>query len=273
MGLKVSASVVLYKNNFEVCRTIDCLLNSKLEIKIFLVDNSPTNALEELLSSYTSLNEVEYIYNNENLGFGAAHNIAIRKALALSNYHLVVNPDIFFGEDVIERLYYHMESNAEIGSMMPKILYPDNSIQYVAKLIPSPIDLFGRRFLPKVLLKNSNRRFQLEMSGYDKVFEAPYLSGCFMFLRNRALEKVGLFDERFFMYPEDIDLTRRIHKYYKTICYPLVSVYHEHGKGSYKSFKMLWIHSINMIKYFNKWGWVFDTERRQINKKILIQFR
>jgi len=273
MEVKVSVSIVLYKNNFEVCRTLDCLVNSKIKLKIFLVDNSPTNELEELLSSYISLNEVEYIYNNENLGFGAAHNIAIRKALALSNYHLVVNPDIFFQEDVIEILFNYMESNNEIGAIMPKILYPDNTIQYVAKLIPSPLDLLGRRFLPSFILRKRNSRFQLEMSGYDKVFEAPYLSGCFMFLRNRALEKVGLFDERFFMYPEDIDLTRRIHKKFKTFFFPGTFVYHEHGRGSYKNLKMLIVHISNIIKYFNKWGWLIDTDRRNINKKVLNQFK
>jgi hypothetical protein len=90
-----------------------------------------------------------------------------------------------------------------------------------------------------------------------------------MLLRTEALEKVGLFDERFFMYPEDIDLTRRIHRHYATCFYPDVSVIHAHTQGSYKNRKLLWIHLINMAKYFNKWGWLCDSERRKINAETL----
>jgi GT2 family glycosyltransferase len=75
------------------------------------------------------------------------------------------------------------------------------------------------------------------------------------------------------MYPEDIDLTRRIHQYYKTMFYPYVSIIHEHGQGSYKSLKLLWIHISNMVKYFNKWGWFFDVDRKRINKKVLSQLK
>jgi GT2 family glycosyltransferase len=99
----------------------------------------------------------------------------------------------------------------------------------------------------------------------------PYLSGCFMFFRCSALKEVGLFDERFFMYPEDIDLTRRMHKRYKTVFYPHVQVYHEHAKSSFKSLRMFAIHLYNIVKYFNKWGWLFDSERKKINKAVLCQ--
>ena len=99
----------------------------------------------------------------------------------------------------------------------------------------------------------------------------PYLSGCFMLLRTSTLEDVGLFDERFFLYPEDIDLTRRIHKKYKTLFYPYVSVIHEYGRGSYKSMKLLYFHIVNMCRYFNKWGWFFDKERKEINARCIAE--
>lgn len=90
-----------------------------------------------------------------------------------------------------------------------------------------------------------------------------------MFLRTNILKKVGLFDEKFFMYLEDTDLTRRIHKVAKTIYFPYVHIYHEYGKGSYKNFKLLYYHIDSAIKYFNKWGWFFDKERDFINKTTL----
>lgn len=101
------------------------------------------------------------------------------------------------------------------------------------------------------------------------MMNVPYLSGCFMFLRVSVLKEVGLFDERYFMYLEDTDLSRRIHKKYKTIYYPFVHIIHEYSKGSYKNIKLLIYHIHSAIKYFNKWGWIFDKERREINTKVL----
>ena len=75
-----------------------------------------------------------------------------------------------------------------------------------------------------------------------------------MFLRCDSLRKVGLFDPRYFMYPEDIDLTRRINQHYRTVMYPAVEITHNHAQGSYHSTRLLWIHITNMIKYFIKWG-------------------
>ena len=93
----------------------------------------------------------------------------------------------------------------------------------------------------------------------------PYLTGCFMFLRLSALEQVGLFDERYFMYPEDIDLTRRLHTRFLTLYYPYATVIHDHERASYKNLKMLMIHIVNLCRYFNKWGWIFDAERDRFN--------
>jgi GT2 family glycosyltransferase len=114
-----------------------------------------------------------------------------------------------------------------------------------------------------------NARYEMHASGYDKQMNVPYLSGCFMLLRTQAAAEVGLFDERYFMYPEDMDLTRRIHRRYQTIYYPEVSIVHEHSKASYKSLKMFGIHAINMCRYFNKWGWFVDAERERFNRAAI----
>ena len=94
-----------------------------------------------------------------------------------------------------------------------------------------------------------------------------------MFFRISVLQQIGLFDERFFMYPEDIDITRRIHEKYKTIFYPDVSIIHATAAASRSNAKMLKIHIINIIKYFNKWGWFFDSKRRRINKQVLKELK
>jgi GT2 family glycosyltransferase len=90
-----------------------------------------------------------------------------------------------------------------------------------------------------------------------------------MFLRTEAVLEAHLFDERYFMYPEDIDLTRTIHRNWLTIYYPAVTIVHNHAKGSYHSFHLLWIHIVNMCRYFNKWGWFFDPERKEYNRRLM----
>lgn len=268
----VSASIVLYKSSTETRKSILDFLNTNLLVQLFLVDNSPTSQLENELADLLIDKRVTYIFNNKNLGYGAGHNVAIRQILNISTYHLVLNPDVSFEKGTIEKLVDFAEKNTGIGLLTPKVLYPNGTVQHVCKLLPTPFDLLFRRFLPISFTKKRMEIFELHKSGYDRIFQAPYIHGCFMFIRTAALKKVGLFDERFFMYPEDIDLTRRIHQHYKTVFYPEVEIVHTHARESYKTFKLLYIHIINMIKYFNKWGWFFDDERKRVNKKILKQF-
>ena len=87
-----------------------------------------------------------------------------------------------------------------------------------------------------------------------------------MFMRTQAALQAHLFDERYFLYPEDVDLTRTIHRDWLTIYWPAVTIVHHHAKGSYRSWRLLWVHIVNMCRYFNKWGWFFDRERRLFNK-------
>jgi len=268
----INVSIVLFKNDQDlVKKAIDSCVDSILINRIYLIDNSPT----DILSCLASLNSrIEYIFNSANLGFGKAHNIALKRSIEENiPYHLVLNPDVYFKGGVLEELYNFMENNPDVGLVMPKVLYPDGTLQYLCKLLPTPLDLFGRRFLNfgpfKKIVEKRNEIYELRFTGYDKIMEVPYLSGCFMFIRTEVLKKVGLFDERFFMYLEDTDLSRRIHRVAKTVYYPYVYIYHEYGKGSYKSLKLLYYHIKSAIKYFNKYGWFFDKEREEINRKIL----
>jgi GT2 family glycosyltransferase len=260
-----TASIVLYKNDASINLTIDNFLSLNRPSHLYLIDNSPTAELSYLAKN----SKVSYIFNNANLGFGAGHNIAIRESISKSKYHLILNPDVEFNPDTIQSLFNFMEINEDVGHVMPKIYYPNGEIQFVCKLLPSPFDLIFKRFLPNKLFQNRFNRYQLKFTGYNQMMDVPYLSGCFMFLRCSSLKEIGLFDERFFMYPEDIDLTRRMHKKFRTVFYPNVSIIHKHEAGSYKSPKLLFIHMVNMIRYFNKWGWVFDKERKLVNRSIL----
>ena len=243
----INASVVTYNTPVEEVERIQSLLHaSPLVGRVTVIDNTVNNR-----------------------GYGAAHNIAIRQSIEEGvRYHLVVNSDVYFDPAVLAELCRFMDSRPEVAHVMPRVTYPDGSLQYLCKLLPTPFDLFGRRFLPEALTRRHNERYELRRTGYDKLMNVPYLSGCFMLLRTDALKEVGLFDERFFLYPEDIDLTRRLHRRYQTMYYPYCTIVHDHRRASYKSLRMTWVHIVNMCKYFNKWGWVCDSERRRFNKEV-----
>jgi len=263
--MSLNVSIVLYHHSVpQIAPLVTVLRESNLVSQIYLIDNSD--------SGYTGFEALDavYIKNNRNTGYGSAHNIAIRQSIAShTDYHLVVNPDIMFESGAISEILDFLNKNTEIGHLMPRVCYPTGEIQYLCKLLPTPFDLIFRRFLPAEWTQKRRDYFELRASGYSRIMDVPYLSGCFMFLRVKVLEEVGLFDERFFMYPEDIDLTRRIHTKYRTVFYPNVTIIHHHAKSSYHNGKMLLIHIVNMIRYFNKWGWVFDDDRLKVNKSTI----
>lgn len=267
----ITAAVVTFHTSYrDLSRLLDCVLQSSID-KFFIIDNSSNDALREFkLKS----DKIVYIYS-DNLGFGHGHNIAIRKAIEMgSDYHIVINPDIYWNDSVVESLTKYMNQNLDCGLVMPKVLYPSGEIQYLCKLFPTPMDLFGRRFIPfKGYQKRHDYKFEMHWTGYDKVMEVPSLSGCFMYFRVSTLKGVGGFDERFFMYAEDLDLCRRVGEVSKTIYYPMVSIYHEYEKGSYKNKKLLKYHVCSVVKYFNKWGWVWDKKRKNKNKQCVNAFK
>jgi GT2 family glycosyltransferase len=267
----LSVSVVLYNTpTSHINKFLHSLYKFSSRLLLFIVDNSPSDILRREFPIGVNLH---YIHLPANPGYGSGHNVAILMAQESGCiYHLVMNADVSFETDILSIMLDYMELNPDVGQIMPKVLNPDGTIQPLCKLVPTPFDLFFRRFAPKKVKNLVNQRFELHHSRYDKIIFVPYLSGCFMLLRHSALKKIGLFDEQFFMYPEDIDLTRRMAEIYKTIFFPTVSVVHEHTAASRKSIKMLLIHIWNLFKYFNKWGWFYDPSRKKLNKITLNQF-
>jgi GT2 family glycosyltransferase len=264
---KVNISIVRYnQQEDELIPIIDVLKGCNNINDIFIIDNSP------VYSPILNKLSIEYIFNDANIGYGAAHNKAIKRSIEGDiPYHIVLNPDITLTKDTISVLLSFMELNKDVGLVMPKIVYEDGSIQYLCKMLSTPFDLLGRRFLIgplSVFYRKRLYKYELHHKDYEKEMDVPNLSGCFMFLRTNVLVKSGLFDSRFFMYLEDIDLTRRIHQYARTVYYPNAVACHGYAKGSYKSFKLFYFHTRSAVKYFNKWGWLFDTERKRINAQL-----
>lgn len=259
----LAVSIVTYNVSDEELRKVLLTLLKCEEIcRIDIIDNSRNQSTELIVDSFSN-QKINYI-PSDNIGYGAANNISIKKSLELGNvdFHLVMNSDIVFEPKVITELIKIMSSDPSIGLTIPMVTDINGREESSYHPLPSPMDLISRRFLPQKWVKKRLARFNILVEGKSAPIEAPYIYGCFMMLSCEALKNVGLFDERFFMYPEDIDLSRRINQKYKTLVIPTVSIVHYHRKESSKSLKMLWIHIYNIIKYFNKWGWIKSNKQK-----------
>lgn len=215
----------------------------------------------------------EQVSPGRNLGYGRAHNIAIERSRGRCRYHLVMNSDITFDPESLVKLLAFMDATPDAGLAMPMVRYPDGQIQHLCRLLPDPAVLIGRRFLSRMAwAKRLNDRYELKGWSYDSVRSFPFLSGCFMFMRRSVLDEVQGFDPRFFLYAEDLDLSRRLHACSQTLFYPEASITHEYRSLKRRSFRQ-WMYAIrSLTQYFNKWGWLIDRERDRINALTLAQF-
>ena len=269
-----TGSIVLYKSNaIFVEQIIEDFFQTPSHLQVetakllYLIDNSPTDELRYLSELPIGVGRIHYEHQASNEGFGKAHNIAIRRAHAEgARYHVIINPDVRFDETVLDTLTVYMEEHAEVGLVSPLVYYPDGRPQRLCKLLPRPWDVLLRRFSFSQWVRDKiNKRYEMHWLDYSRPVEVPYLSGCFMFIRMDVLVRVGGFDERYFMYVEDIDLSRRIGQISKTVCHPDAKITHVHSRGSYHDAKLLCHHISSMVKYFNKWGWWCDDERKRVN--------
>ncbi len=260
--MRLTASLVLYDNPapmFEAA--IDSFLGGSAGLLV-IADNSPV----PLVSPAFTRDRVRYLHMGTNLGFGRAHNRAFAEVARQSDAHLILNPDIVFGPDVLAHLTGVIERQPEVGAIMPQIRYPSGEIQRAAKLLPTPIDIFTRRFSPSARWREAvNDRYELRALSQTQAVETPTLSGCFLIVRSALFADLGGFDPRYFMYMEDYDLVRRIGDRAVTLYDPTVVVEHAHGRGSYRSRTLLKAHIRSAIAYFHKWGWARDATRRARN--------
>ena len=268
---KLIASVVIFNNKIEEIEDLIKKFHTKnLNQKLVIIDNSKTKGIkEEILKINTSVDYIE----SENIGYGRANNIAIKKYAGQAEYFIIMNPDIKFDVDSLEKLINFADEKKNFGIIMPKICNEDNEVQYLCKLLPKPTDLLIRRFFNYIFFtKKTNYNYECRFSNYDRIINVPFVSGCFMFCNYNNLVSECGFDSLFFMYLEDVDLSRRMYKY-GNYYFPEACVFHLHKKESFKSIKMTYEHVKSAIKYFNKWGWIFDTERKKINCEIMKKYK
>lgn len=254
-SVRLTASIVLYKNPREEILKIIAEINKlSVPFHLYVLDNSPESIFKEDISD----DNMTLIKSSHNLGFGGGHNVCLRLAEKLDPVaHLFINPDVDFSAETVEKIFEFVRVNDNAGIVSPAVFYPDGSFQYICRTFPTVFELvvrFAAPVLPKSLIKKVNETHELHSLDYDSVQSVPMVNGCFFMARYGVLKKTGYFDERYFLYFEDVDLCRRVGMVSEVIYYPETKITHILNRESKRNLKLMLVHITSAIKYFLKWG-------------------
>lgn len=245
--MELSVIIVNYnvKHFLEQCLHSVQKASKTVSTEIFVVDNNSVDGSTQLVRE--KFPHVHLIENKENVGFSKANNQAIR--LAKGKYILLLNPDTVVEEDTFTKIIRFMEEHPDAGGLGVKMIDgKGNFLPESKRGLPTPWVAFCKMFGLSKLFPKSKRfgKYHLSYIDENEIHEVEVLAGAFMMMRKETLEKVGLLDETFFMYGEDIDLSYRITQGgYKNYYFPETTIIHYKGESTKKG-------SLNYVKVFYK---------------------
>lgn len=245
--MKLSVIVVNYNVRFflEQCLQSVFLATKNIDAEVFVVDNNSVDGSTGMVRE--KFPQVILIENDQNLGFSTANNIAIKRAKG--EFVLLLNPDTVVEEDTFSKALTYMDSHSEAGGLGVKMIDgKGNFLPESKRGLPTPWVAFYKIFGLSKLFPKSTKfgKYHLSFLDTEKTHTIDVLCGAFMLIRKTVLDEVGLLDETFFMYGEDIDLSYRIQKAgYQNIYYPETTIIHYKGESTKKS-------SLNYVYLFYK---------------------
>lgn len=223
---KLTISIVNYNAGEYLLNCLDSLakLKDELGFEVYVVDNVSTDG--SVKKAKEKFPEFNFIFNEENLGFGKAHNLVLKKAV--TPYVLTLNPDCEVPKRTLSHMVEFMEKNPEVGISSSKVEKADGSLDIAShRGFPTPW-----ASILYFLFKN-DRLYHLTDRNMNVVHEVDSVVGAFMLMSKRVLEEVGYFDEDYFLYGEDLDLCFRIKNAgFKVMYVPEVKVIHVKGVSS-----------------------------------------
>lgn len=253
--VKLSVVIVNYnvKHFIEQCLFSVLKAAQHVSCEVFVVDNNSVDGSVALIKS--RFPQITLIENKVNTGFSVANNQAIR--LAKGDYVLLLNPDTVVQEDTFVKTVAFMDQHPEAGGLGVKMLDGQGNFAPESKRgLPTPAVAFYKMFGLSKLFPRS-RKFGVYHLTYlpeNEVNEMEVISGAFMLMRKTVLDKIGLLDETFFMYGEDIDLSYRITKAgYKNYYFPQTQIIHYKGESTKRS-------SLNYVLIFYKAMAIFSKK-------------
>ena len=252
--MDLSIVIVNYNVKHYVEQCLHSVFRSKcpFSFEVFVVDNvSSDGSIPYLKERYP---QVHFIQNSENVGFARANNQAIRQSVG--RYVLLLNPDTIVAENTLADSIRLMDDHPDAGGSGTRMLRTDGSFAFESRRgLPTPFVAFCKMSGLTKLFPRSRTfgRYYMRYLDENEVNEIEVISGAYMMLRREALDKIGLLDETFFMYGEDIDLSYRLLKGGYHNCYSPSPILHYKGESTEKSsFRYVYTFYKAMQLFFNK---------------------
>jgi GT2 family glycosyltransferase len=270
---RLSVSIVLHNSSLPLLlgtlRSLRCAVEVARDsgylddVSVWLVDNASSESyrasLQYELARFPELEffHVHYSPHFHNRGFGHGHNTVL--PLTNSDLHLILNPDVELAEDALHAGLTAMQQHPDIALLSPRVVGGEGDQEFLCKSYPSVLVLLLRGFAPGFL----RRWFRRQLSAYemrelcsgDRPVEVAIASGCFMLIRTTALRAVAGFNEDFFLYFEDFDLSLRLAREGRLFFDPAIRIVHHGGYAASKGFLHVRYFIRSGIRFFNRHGW------------------
>ncbi len=272
--MKISVIIVNYQTKDDLFKCIDSINRSKpkTNFEIIVIDNSEKSIKKELLKKFS---KVKYIKSRKNVGYGGGNNLGA--SIAKGKYLFFLNPDTKFENDVLDILYGFLKKEKNAGAVSPLLLKEDGSLYIQGSKELSPINaIFGTSFIHKLFPNNSiSRKFWLKDWNKKDTREVHVAPGTALMISKELFERVGKFDEEFFLYFEENDLCRKIRRLgYKIFIHPSAKVFHKLGVSTSKNaFSSKYFKKSRFLYFRKHYGLikaVFTEIILRINKNLLL---
>jgi GT2 family glycosyltransferase len=252
--MDLSIIIVTWNSQEYIRNCLDSIFLSSgnFSSEVIMVDNGSSDQTAEIVEEFYP--QVNLIQNKTNLGYAKANNQGLEEAKG--EYILLLNPDTQVLEDALFLMYELMEQNPKVGALGPKLLNPDKSVQPSCREFPTFSTLVWEfsglsRLFPR---SKTFGRWRMGYFDFDKAREVDQPMGSCLMLRKETLENVGIFDENFEIFFNDVDLCYRIKKSgWKIYFYPEAKVIHHKGASTRKAkARMIWLSHLAFYKFFKK---------------------
>jgi len=267
--MKTSIAIVVHQPDmrqlYQTLQALDRAVGAAaITASLMILDNTPVyerlapQQHQSLLERLTHIPHKEWRYLPENRGFGAAHNVALRASLA--ECHLILNPDLELAEDALQQGVGYLQSHPEVVLVAPRVTDEQGRQQYLCKRYPTVLALFLRAFAPQWL----RDRQQPALAAYEArdlqsgdVAESGIViaSGACMLCRTQALQAVDGFDERYFLYFEDFDLSLRLRGQGLLVFLPAMQAVHHGGHAARKGWRHIRWFMVSAGRVYQRFGW------------------
>jgi hypothetical protein len=266
--MKISVAMVVHQpDTVQLQRTLQALdaalAMSEVSSCVMIADNTPPSGRlsvaqqQRLLALVPHATERQWQILQGNRGFGAGHNALL--ALTASDCHLVLNPDLELAVNALHEGLAYLQQHPQTVLVAPRVCDEQGNQQFLGKRYPSVWVLLLRAFAP-AWLRNRNETLLAHYEARDLQTQPvpaalPIASGACMLCRTAALKAAGGFDERYFLYFEDFDLSMRLHAQGQLVFLPSLQAVHHGGYAARKGWRHIAWFAASAARFFNRFGW------------------